>query len=302
MNGSNCSDIADMDCSHMGIDELCPENGEECVLINRSPSPLPDNSRSQPSSDWWLQQANLVPAVRPECSGYGPYQTDFSRLVISFYYGGKLMGHVTTTRPEGCRISLSRPPVNNEAIYGPETLELIRFPSADMILNERQRHITNKLFGHLERGVLLYSNKQGIFIKRLCQGRVFWSSNCLAFKNGTNKLERDEVVKIFDTTQFLEELQTYRNNHCQFPDSVVTLCFGEEFPDNTPIRFKLIIVQIEQVGVRQYIETAARNYSSGNLELSDEGQQDHISRILHDLCAYGMPQRPFFRENHQITA
>lgn len=127
-------------------------------------------------------------------------------MVISFYYSGRLVGHVSTSCSEGCRISLGQPSGHGEKLYAPDALEHVRFPSADAIQNERQKQITRKLFGHLERGVLLHSNKQGIFIKRLCQGRVFWSGNTVAYKDRPNKLDRDEVVKIFDTNLFFRGL------------------------------------------------------------------------------------------------
>lgn len=123
-------------------------------------------------------------------------------MVISFYYGGKLVGQTTTTCPEGCRLSLGQPGLPGTKLYGPEGLELVRFPPADAIPSERQRQVTRKLFGHLERGVLLHSSCQGVLVKRLCQGRVFCSGNAVLCKDRPNKLERDEVVKVFDTSQF----------------------------------------------------------------------------------------------------
>lgn len=40
------------------------------------------------------------------------------------------------------------------------------------------------------------------------------------------------------------ELQHFYNNQSRLPDSRVVLCFGEEFPDMTPLRSKLILVQV----------------------------------------------------------
>lgn len=136
-------------------------------------------------------------------------------MVISFYYGGKLVGQTTTTCPEGCCLSLSQPGMPNTKLYGPEGLELVRFPPADTIPSERQRQVTRKLFGHLERGVLLHSSRQGVLVKRRCQGRVFYSGNAVLCKDRPNKLERDEVVKVFDTSQFFRGLY-----HCHLlPES-----------------------------------------------------------------------------------
>lgn len=136
-------------------------------------------------------------------------------MVISFYYGGKLVGQTTTTCPDGCRLSLSQPGLPGGKLYGPEGLELVRFPPADAIPSERQRQVTRKLFGHLERGVLLHSSRQGLLVKRLCQGRVFYSGNAALGRDGPNKLERDEVVKVFDTSQFFRG--PYRRPCCPQP-------------------------------------------------------------------------------------
>lgn len=112
------------------------------------------------------------------------------------------MGQTTTSCPEGCRLALGPPGLPSGKLYGPEGLELVRFPPADAIPSERQRQVTRKLFGHLERGVILHSSRQGVLVKRLCQGRVFYSGNAAPGRDGPNKLERDEVVKVFDTSQF----------------------------------------------------------------------------------------------------
>ncbi|KAK1330378.1 hypothetical protein QTO34_010567 [Cnephaeus nilssonii] len=189
----------------------------------------------------------------------------FSQMVISFYYGGKLVGQTTTTSPDGCCLSLSQPGLPSTKLYGPEGLELVRFPPADTIPSERQRQVTRKLFGHLERGVVLHSNRQGVLVRRLCQGRVFYSGNAVLCKDRPNKLERDEVVKVFDTCQFFRELQHFYSNPSRLPDSRVVLCFGEEFPDMTPLRSKLILVQIEQLYVRQMVEEAVKSCGAGSM-------------------------------------
>lgn len=113
------------------------------------------------------------------------------------------MGHTVTTHTDGCRISPCQPPISNALLYGSDSLQTVRFPPVELIENERQRYVTRKLFGHLERGVLLRANREGIFIKRLCQSRVFWSGQDSQYNSGISKLERDSVVKIFDNNRFL---------------------------------------------------------------------------------------------------
>ncbi|XP_061450449.1 interferon regulatory factor 8 isoform X2 [Rhineura floridana] len=296
-NGCSLSEVTEMDCSTSAVDDLMtePPSAVDEYLGTRSPSPLQESSRNPPIPDWWMHQSSPgLPMMMSGFTGYEVLHSGYSQMVINFYYGGKLVGSSTTSRPEGCRISLGEMP------YALESLEHVRFPSADVIPNERQRHITKKLFGHLERGVLLHCNKQGIFIKRLSQGRVFWSGNTMVFKDRPNKLDRDEVVKIFDTNQFLRELQQYYNNQGRFPNSKVILCFGEEFPDASPLRFKLILVEIEQLSIRQLMEDTGKSEGSPLIHsIGEELHYDQMYRNFQDSC--GPHQRPIFRENQQIT-
>ncbi|XP_067396069.1 interferon regulatory factor 8 isoform X3 [Emydura macquarii macquarii] len=292
-----------MDCSPSAIDDLIKESpgvDDYLGIIKRSPSPPQESCRNPPIPEWWMQQSSPALTLMNGYPGYEPLHSAYSQMVISFYYGGKLVGQTTTSYHEGCRISLSRPPTHCDKSYSPDSLEHVQFPSADAIQNDRQKQITKKLFGHLERGVLLHSNKHGIFIKRLCQGRVFWSGNNTLYKDRPNKLDRDEVVKIFDSNQFIRELQQYYCSQGRFPESRTLLCFGEEFPDMDISRCKLILVQVEQLWVRQMVEDSRKTYSSGPmLPVADETQHDQMFRIFQDIC--GTHQRPLFRENQQIT-
>ncbi|XP_077309305.1 interferon regulatory factor 8 [Lithobates pipiens] len=295
--GSNLNDLTEMDCSSS---EMETSADDFLVNIKRSPSPAKDTCQKPASHDWWMYPPS---AGMHGVEGYNMYPNEpiphgFSQMVIQFYYGGKAVSQVTTTRVEGCRLSLRQPMVS-EKYYLPEGFENVQFPSAEYITSERQRQITKKLFGHLERGVLLISNRNGIFIKRLCQGRVFWSGNCMPYKDRPAKLERDEFIKIFDTNQYIREFQHCYSNQLRLPDSKVTLCFGEEFPDATPLHMKLIIVQVEQFGLRQLLESSTKNYNMAGLHFVPDSQMDSIQRHLPDPCT--THQRAFYRDTPQIT-
>lgn len=126
--------------------------------------------------------------------------------MISFYYGGKLIHSTVVNHSEGCRIAPQQH-LGRSALYSSDSMQSVQFPSAELIEYERQRHFTRKLLGHLERGVLVRANQEGIFIKRLCQSRVFWMGLGEVGQHYGPvpcKLERDAVVKIFDTGRFLQ--------------------------------------------------------------------------------------------------
>ncbi|XP_007531585.1 interferon regulatory factor 8 isoform X2 [Erinaceus europaeus] len=294
------NEVTEMECRRSEIDELIKEPSVDGYMgiVKRSPSP-PEACRTQLLPEWWAQQPSSGLPLVPGYSAYDIHHSAFSQMVISFYYGGKLMGQTTTTCPKGCQLSLSNQVLPTIKLYSPEGMELVYFPPADLISSERQRQVTKKLFGHLERGVVLHSSRQGVLVKRQCQGRVFCSGNAVLCKDRPNKLERDKVVKIFDTTQFLRELQQFYNSQSRLPDSRVVLCFGEEFPDVIPMRSKLILVQIEQVYAQQLVEEARKNCGVGTLVQPEDPQSDHVFRVFPDICA--SHQRPFFRENQQIT-
>ncbi|XP_055992982.1 interferon regulatory factor 8 [Sorex fumeus] len=283
-----------------GCEELAKE---PCVddymgVLKRSPSP-PVACRGQPLPDWWSQQPAAGLPLMPGYAAYEGHHTVFSQMVIKFFYGGKLVGQTTTTCPEGCRLSLGQPGLLGTRLYGPEGLELVRFPPADSIASERQRQVTRKLFGHLERGVLLHSGRQGVLVRRQCQGRVFCSGNAVPWTDRPNKLEREEVVKVFDTSQFFRDLQLFYSGQSRLPDSRVVLCFGEEFPDAAPLRSKLILVQVEQLYAQQLLEEARKSCGAGSLAPPEESPADPVLRLFPDPCT--AHQRPFFRENQQIT-
>lgn len=277
------SDATDMECSPAELEELIKDvsqcsTDEYMGLIKRSHSPLEDTCNMQPTQEWWTQDSHNVLPMHPDPSPLGSLNYAFSNMLISFYYAGKPMFSLVTTHPEGCRISPCQPLASN-LIYGGDSLQNIRFPPTELIENERQRQVTRKLFGHLERGVLLRANREGIFIKRLCQSRVFWSGMGAHYGPGPCKVERDAVVKIFDTGRFLQALQLYQEGQFPAPDPTVTLCFGEEFHDLSTAKSKLIIVQITAVHCQQLLEAA------------------------NDMCSYGVPQHPAcFRDNLAITA
>lgn len=220
------------------------------------------------------------------------------------------MDRHTVTHPEGCRITPQSHP-GRGPLYNSDSMHSVYFPPAENIEYDHQRRSTRKLLGHLERGVLVRANQEGIFIKRLCQGRVFWSG---LGEVGSQyapipcKLERDAVVKIFDTGRFLQALQLYQEGQFPAPDPTVTLCFGEEFHDLNNAKNKLIIVQITVAHCQHLLESMTMRRPqpfsiNQNIEMPDSVTADQMAAMYQDLCSYSAPQRQTcYRDNMPITA
>ncbi|XP_053720982.1 interferon regulatory factor 8 [Synchiropus splendidus] len=256
-----------------------------------------DFKNIQTSPEYWPQTTFNAFPQHQEPLPSSPLNSASSPMMISFYYGGKLMGNALVTHPEGCRISPAH--LGRSTLYGSDSMQSVHFPPAEYIEYEWQRHITQKLLGHLERGVLLRANQEGIFIKRLCQSRVYCSGTSeegTQFSPAPCKLERDAVVKIFDTGRFRQALQLYQDGQFPAPDPTVSLCFGEELQDPSAAKSKLIIVQITMVNCQNLLESVntrrPQPYSSSGMDMSDDAASDQVARIYLDLCSYSGPQRP----------
>ncbi|XP_054892805.1 interferon regulatory factor 8 [Poeciliopsis prolifica] len=292
---TSSSDHTDMACSPTEIEELIKEE---------------DGCSIQASPEYWPQSSMNAFSLHQDPMPSGNVDSGFSQLMISFYYGGKLMYNTLVSHPEGCRIAPQQH-LGRGALYSSDSMQNVHFPPAELIEYERQRYFTRKLLGHLERGVLVRANQEGIFIKRLCQSRVF----CSGLGDGSSqygsmpwKLERDSVVKIFDTGRFFQALQLHQEGQIAAPDPSVTLCFGEELTDVSSAKSKLIILQITMMSCQHMLESLnmrrSQAYtSSSNVEMSDDVATEQMARIYQDLCSYSVPQRPAcYRDNMPITA
>ena len=139
------------------------------------------------------------------------FYLDFS-LHVSLYYRETLVKAVTTTSPEGCRItssSSSSAPSSPSSSSPSSPCQADRFLSrAEVILfpqpyPESHRQGAAMLPNVLERGVLLWMTPEGLYAKCLCQGRVGWEGPTAAYSDKANTLEKEQPCKVFDTQQFL---------------------------------------------------------------------------------------------------
>lgn len=110
------------------------------------------------------------------------------------------MREATARTAEGCRLSAGAAVASAaERLLGPPPrVAQVRFPEPPPGARVLQR-----LLPHLERGVLLWVAPEGVFAKRLCQGRVYWRGPLAPHRAQPNKLERERTCQLLDTRRFL---------------------------------------------------------------------------------------------------
>lgn len=164
-------------------------------------------------------------------------------LRITVIYSGIEVAQTVVQSGE-CKLSARAP---TERFLG--GMEHVLLPAPGEQFKEEIRKSTEKLLSFLESGVMLASNADGIFAQRQksCSGRIYWTGAYSDSQGVINKLERDALVKLFDTQKFLRDLETYRAEGGKTPDCHVTLCFGEEISESSHTTDKLITAKIEQV-------------------------------------------------------
>ncbi|XP_019734747.1 interferon regulatory factor 4a isoform X2 [Hippocampus comes] len=184
--------------------------------------------------------------------------TDYSSIIadcslhVSLFYRESLVKQATTSSPEGCHItppsSSSPPPSSSSCLPDFHSgADIVLFP---LPFPESQRRGAERLADILERGVLLWMTRDGLYARRLCQGRVYWEGPLAPNVDKPNKLEKELPCKLFDTQQFLIELQDFARNGRRVPPHQVVLCFGDEYPNPQRPR-KMITAQVEPVFARK---------------------------------------------------
>lgn len=120
-------------------------------------------------------------------------------LHVRLFYRAELVREATALAAEGCSLSPRAATAAAERLLGPPPrVAQVRFPEPPS-----SAHVLRRLLPHLERGVLLWVAPEGVFAKRLCQGRVYWRGPLAPHRARPNKLERERTCQLLDTRRFL---------------------------------------------------------------------------------------------------
>lgn len=119
---------------------------------------------------------------------------------MRLFYGAELVHEATARAAEGCRLSpRAAGPSAAERLLGPPArVAQVGFPEPPP-----GARVLRRLLPHLERGLLLWVAPEGVFAKRLCQGRVYWRGPLAPHRARPNKLERERTCQLLDTRRFL---------------------------------------------------------------------------------------------------
>nr|XP_046226826.1 interferon regulatory factor 9 [Scatophagus argus] len=226
--------------------------------------------------------------VRIEESVPAPTEVQDSFSVVVHYLGQEVLKrHIQGTDVRITYLPSSLVPPTPAALKGRfPRIPLPDPPSTLPASQELQALFT--LLPFMEKGVVLTSTSQGVYGKRFCQGRVFWTGPHTTTP-GLHKMERNtEPVLLFSKDVFKQELDQFRSNGGEPPQCGVTLCFGEELNNTEDPSGKLIIVQITFPWAEQQVQNAQSIFESITI-LQSLASQSPLGEITLNLVTVSSP-------------
>ncbi|XP_056403747.1 interferon regulatory factor 4-like [Hyla sarda] len=237
---------------------LNPHGSSEHLQLQSPISPKDGESFSFPVILQSQNDYHKVADVSKEAIIIPPASTSSADywLHVRLYYQGKLVTEVTTQTAEGCRIIPLSSSDHEHMLGSSYPLQDIPLPPPQElhgILSLEMQLVVKKLLFHLDKGVVLWVAPEGVYIKRQCQVRVYWTGPLAPNTDKPNKLEREKTSKVLDTERFMHELQMYVKNMGPEPQYKIQLCFGEEYPGSMQNPKKYITAHVEPVFARELL-------------------------------------------------
>ncbi|XP_078405466.1 interferon regulatory factor 7 [Cetorhinus maximus] len=179
-----------------------------------------------------VPEAPIVTAAASQL--FQQFPRDFD---ITIYYRGKEVLQSTVSNTPGCRLYYDE---ENEKFA---QLQHVKFPSTEEINDHQQKRFTNCLLSNMAGGLLLEYKNGDLFGRRLGKCQVFWARSETSENEDSQKLNRDEVVKLFSLKDFITEFIEFTQQKRGAPQCSILLCFGQQFQVGNEKK-KLILVEI----------------------------------------------------------
>ncbi|XP_072322230.1 interferon regulatory factor 7 isoform X2 [Scyliorhinus torazame] len=198
---------------------------------------------------------------------------------ITIYYRGKGVLQSTVNNSLGCRL-----------YYDEENgrfaqLQPVKFPSTEEINDLQQKRFTNCLLSNVAGGLLLEHKNGDLFGRRLGKCQVFWVRSEASENEDSQKLNRDQEIKLFSLKKFLIELIDFTQQKRGVPQCSTWLCFGQQFQMETMKR-KLILVKVVPKLCTLLIEKAHQGGASSltsenaSLQISNSSNTSSIENFM----------------------